>query len=38
MRNGYIIDTFTSVDIQEIVKLGRKLIQIWEGVFLSKKF
>ena len=32
MRNGYIIDTLTSVDIQEIVKIGGKVIQIYEGV------
>ena len=32
MRNGYIIDTLTSVDIQEIVKIGGKLIEIYEGV------
>ena len=32
MRNGYIIDTLTSVDIQEIVKVGGKVIEIYEGV------
>ena len=32
MRNGYIIDTLTSVDIQEIVKIGEKVIQIYQGV------
>ena len=32
MRNGYIIDTLTSVDIQEIVKIGGKVIDIYEGV------
>ena len=32
MRNGYIVDTLTSVDIQEIVKIGRKVIEIYEGV------
>ena len=26
MRNGYIIDTLTSVDIQEIIKIGGKLV------------
>ena len=31
-RNGYIIDTLTSVDIQEIVKIGGKVIEIYEGV------
>ena len=33
MRNGYIIDTLTSVDICEIVKIGGKVIEIYEGVF-----
>ena len=28
MRNGYIINTITSVDIQEIVKIGGKVIEI----------
>ena len=32
MRNGYIIDTLTSVDIQEIVKIGGKVTEIYEGV------
>ena len=32
MRNGYIVDTLTSVDIQEIVKIGGKVIEIYEGV------
>ena len=32
MRNGYINDTLTSVDIQEIVKIGGKVIEIYEGV------
>ena len=32
MRNGYIIDTLTSVDIQGIVKIGGKVIEIYEGV------
>ena len=32
MRNGYVIDTLTSVDIQEIVKIGGKAIEIYEGV------
>ena len=38
MRNGYIIDTLTSVDIQEIVKIGGKLVEIYEGVIYRKKF
>ena len=29
LRNGYIIDTLTSVDIQEIVKIGGKVIRIY---------
>ena len=31
MRNGYIVDYLTSVDIQEIAKIGGKVIQIYEG-------
>ena len=38
MRNGHIIDTLTSVDIQEIVKIGGKLIQIYEGVIYRENF
>ena len=32
MRNGYITQTLTSVDIQQIVKIGGRVIQIYEGV------
>ena len=32
MRNGYIIDTLTSVDFLEIVKRGGKVFEIYEGV------
>ena len=38
MRNCYIIDTSTSVDIQEIVKIGGKVIQIYEGVIYRENF
>ena len=38
MKNGYIIDTLTSVDICEIVKIGGKLIQIYEGVIYRENF
>ena len=38
MRNGYIIDTLTSVDIQEIVKIGEKIIEIDEGVVYRENF
>ena len=38
MRNGYIIDTLTSVDIQEIVKLGGKVVEIYEGVIYKENF
>ena len=38
MRNGYIIDTLTSVDIQEIVKIGGKVVQIYEGVIYRENF
>ena len=32
MKNGFIIDTLTSIDIQEIVKIGGKVVEIYEGV------
>ena len=38
MRNGYIIDTLTSVDIQEIVKIGGRVIEIYEGVIYRENF
>ena len=38
MRNGYIIDTLTSVDIQEIVKIGGQVIQIYEAVIYRENF
>ena len=38
MRNGYIIDTLTSVDIQEIVKIDGKVIEIYEGVIYRENF
>ena len=38
MRNGYIIDTLTSLDIQEIVKFGGKVIEIYEGVIYRENF
>ena len=38
MRNGYIIDTLTSVDIQEIVEIGGRVIELYEGVIHRKNF
>ena len=38
MRNGYIIDTLTSVDFQEIAKIFEKRIEIYEGVFYRENF
>ena len=38
MRNGYIIDTLTSVDIEEIAKIGGKVIEIYEGVIYRENF
>ena len=38
MRNGYIIDTLTSLDIKEIVGIGGKVIQIYEGVIYREDF
>ena len=38
MRNGYIIDTLTSLDVQEIVKIGGNVIEIYEGVLYRESF
>ena len=38
MRNGYNIDTLASVDIQENVKIGGKVIEIYEGVIYQENF
>ena len=38
MRNGYIIDRLTSVDICEIVKNGGRVIEIYEGVLYRENF
>ena len=38
MRNGYIIDTLTSLDIHEIVKNGGKVVEIYEGVISRENF
>ena len=37
MRNGYITQVLTSVDIQEIVKIGGIVIEIFEGVIYIEK-
>ena len=38
MRNGYITQVLTSVDSQEIVKTGGRVIEIYEGVIYSENF
>ena len=38
MRNGYIIDTLTSVDICEIGKNGGKVIEKYEGLIYRENF
>ena len=38
MRNGYIVDVLTSVDIHEIIKIGEKVIEIYEDVIYREKF
>ena len=38
MRNGNILDTFTSVDIQEIAEIGGKRIEIYEGIIYRENF
>ena len=38
MKNGNIIDVLTSVDICEIVKIGGKVVEIYEGVLYRENF
>ena len=38
MRNGYIIEHLTSFDIQKIVKIGGRVIEIYEGVIYRENF
>ena len=38
MRNGYIRDTLTSVDTQEIVKIREKVIEFYEGAIHRENF
>ena len=38
MRNGDIIDHLTSVDIQEIVKIGGRINESYEGVVYQENF
>ena len=38
MRNGYTIDTLTSVDICDTVKVGGKLNKIYEGFIYRENF
>ena len=38
MRKGYIIDTLTSVDICEFVKIGGRVIEIYEGFIYRENF
>ena len=38
MRSRYIVDTLTSVDIQEILRNSEKVIERYEGVIYREKF
>ena len=38
MRNGYITQVLTSVDIQEIVQIGGKVIEIYEAVIYRENY
>ena len=38
MRNGYIIQILTSVDIREIVKIGGRVIEIYGDVIYRENF
>ena len=37
-RDRYIVGTLTSVDIQEIVRIGGKMIEVYEDVFHTGNF
>ena len=37
-RNGFIVDVLTSVDIQELLKLGEKTIQNYAGIIYRENF
>ena len=38
MQKGYTIDTLTSVDIKEIIRIGGELIPIHKGVIYRENF
>ena len=38
MRNGYNIDTLTSVDMQEIVKICGKFVEVYCKMFRTSPF
>ena len=38
MRKGYITDNLTSVDNCEIVKIGERVVEIYEGVIYQENF
>ena len=38
MRNSFIVDVLISVDIQETIKIGGNVIQIYEGVVYRENF
>ena len=38
MRNGYIIDTLNSIDTCEILKIGGRVIEIYEAVIYKENF
>ena len=38
MGYGYIVNLSTSVDIQELLKIGGKVMEIYEGVVYKDKY
>ena len=38
MRNGYVTQVLTSVDFQENVKIGGKVIEIFESVIYRENY
>ena len=38
MRNGYVLEHLTTVDLEEIIEIGGKVLKIYEGVIYRKNF
>ena len=38
LRIKFLVDTLTSIDIQEIVKIGGKIFRVYDGVIYRENF